>query len=146
MILCETFVTVADESSSQYIYNDVDVVKIWIEPPAGLSMSEWMPEGASIVETNIIRMGDRIGNAIARAYSIKELLDPNRLDRVLTLIRVSFKEPEHIIHLLDRNPRITLLLLFALKQNCKDMNLKEKIIDTERYIHSQLTESNDDRE
>ncbi|MBN2320750.1 MAG: hypothetical protein JXR49_16850 [Acidobacteria bacterium] len=127
-------------------YNDVDVVKSWIEPPAGLSMSEWVPEGASIVEKNIKRSGGSIGEAIARAYSIEELLVPDRLNRVLTLIRLSFKHPGYIIHLEDRNPRITLLLLFALKENCKDMKLKEKIRDTEKYINSQAANLNKNRE
>ena len=141
IITCMVAVTVANESFSQRHYTDIDTVKSWIEPPAGILMREWMPEGASFIEANIARSGDWVGRTIARAYEKEELLDPDRLGRVLSLIRLSFSDPKIIVPIEDKNPRVTMLLLFFLKQECKDIKLHQKIIDAEIYITEQLAKS-----
>jgi hypothetical protein len=141
IIICEGSVSVANESSSG-CYINIATVKSWIEPPAGFSMRRWKPEEASVVEKSIMRSGDSVGFGIARAYPRRrDLLDPDRLDRILTLIRLSFSWPRMIISEEDKSPTVTMLLLFALKQECEDIKLRQKIIDAEIYISEQLVKS-----
>lgn len=137
IIICKASIAVSNESSCG-CYISIDTVKSWIEPPAGIPMKKWYPEGISILETSIIRSGDSIGYAISRAYSRRELRDPDRLDRVLSLMRLSFSAPKIITSEEDKSPTVTMLLLFALKQECEDIGLRQKIIDAEIYINEQL--------
>ena len=141
IIFCTVSITVAGESRLQHQYTDIETVKSWIEPPEVIPMSKWTPEGASFVEISIMRSGDKVGTGIARAYPRADLLYPDRLERVLTLIRLSFSAPEIIVQKEDKNPKFTMLLLFALKHECKDMNLRQRIIDAEMYIDEQLAKS-----
>lgn len=140
IIICQASVAMANESSCG-CYIDIDSIKNLVEPPAGIPMKKWYPEGISFVEKSIRRSGDSIGNGIARAYSREDLLDPDRLDRVLSLICISFSAPGMIIRVEDKNPTVTMLLLFALKQECEDIRLRQRIIDTEIYISEQLVKS-----
>lgn len=134
----------ANDSLSQPKNTDIETVKNWIEPPPGFSMKTWTPEDASPVEKGIVRSGDWLGRTIARAYEIGELLNPDRLDRVLSLMRLSFSYPAVIIPIEDSNPRATMLLLCALKHECKDPNLLQRIVDAEVYIKEQLSKSQKD--
>lgn len=140
IIICQASVAMANESSCG-CYIDIDSIKNMVEPPAGIPMKKWYPEGISIMEDSIIRSGDRIGYGIARAFSRRELRDPDRLDRVLSLMRLSFSEPQMITSPADKTPTVTMLMLFALKQECEDIRLRQKIIDAEIYISEQLVKS-----
>jgi hypothetical protein len=126
-------------ASAPYVRGEA--IRNWIETPKGMPKGHWKPEGSSFIEKGIIRSGDSLARGVVHAYSYKALLDPDRLDRVLTLIRLSFSEPDHIQLKENKNPADTMRLLFALEQDCKDLKLKDKIIDTERYVFSQLAKS-----
>ena len=116
---------------------DSSTVRNWIETPVGFPKGSWHPEGSSFVEKQIYRAGDRFALGVVYAYGLKDLIDPDRLDRVLSLIRLSFSKPELIVHKEDENPAVTMVLLFALEHECQDGQWREKIIDTERYVSSQ---------
>ena len=117
---------------------DANIIRKWIDAPSGFPKGSWFPEGFSFLEKEIYRSGDRVALGIIRAYTLKDLLDPDRLNRILPVMQLSFSQPEFIVRKEDRNPAVTMLLLFALEHDCKEMRLKEIIKDVESYISSQL--------
>ena len=120
-------------------YVDANTIRNWIDGPPGWPKGSWYPEGSSFIEKAIYRSGDGIALGIIHAYPLQDLLDPGRLDRILSIMKLSFSQPEFIVRHEDSRPAVTTLLLFALEYGCKETQLKEKIRDAERYISSQQT-------
>lgn len=112
IIICEASFAVANQSSCG-CYISMDAVKSRVEPPAGIPMKKWYPEGIAILENSISRSGDSIGKGIARVYPRRELRNPDRLERVLSLRRLSFSVPTIITNEEGKTPTVTMLLLFA---------------------------------
>ncbi|HLK08794.1 MAG TPA: hypothetical protein VKV30_12645 [Candidatus Angelobacter sp.] len=106
-------------------------VKIWLQMPPG--STEW----AGIVEKQVDRSGDAVAIGIARTLTPKEMLEPNWLDRILPLIRHSFRNPDFIVVKEDREPRVTLVLLSYLKAEITDENERKRVIDTLQFILQQ---------
>jgi hypothetical protein len=94
--------------------------------------------GSASLHITVYRSGDRIALGIAHAFSRKEMLDPKRLVRILNIVRVSFSRPYDIEREDDKNPAVTMLLLSVLDHDCGDGELKNKIVQTRKYIVSQL--------
>jgi hypothetical protein len=113
---------------------DAKLVRSWVELPSGV------PEGNSFLEKTIYRSGDRIALGIAHGFTWKELLDPDRLPRVLSIIRLSFSRPNSITDREDRDPAVTMLLLSVLGHECKDEALKQNITETKKYVSTQVDE------
>jgi hypothetical protein len=111
---------------------DGKLVRSWVELPLGFA------EGSSFLEKSIYRGGDRIAIGIVQGFTQKELLDSDRLDRVLSLVRLSFSQPRFITRADARNPRVTMLLLYFLEHQFEDKNTQKKIIDTQLYVSSQV--------
>lgn len=119
-------------SSAEDCYDDPKLVRSWVE------LEPWVPEGLSFLEKTVYRSGDGIALGIARAFTQEELLDPGRLSRILSIIRLSFSQPKYIARDQDRTPAVTRLLLSFLEHQCTDKKLKESIVDTEIYVSSQV--------
>jgi len=107
------------------------LVRSWVDLPPG------MPEGLSFLEKAIYRSGDRLAVGIVQGFAEAELIDPKRLDRILSLLRLSFSQPQLITNEDDRSPRVTSLLLRFLQSRLKGTQMEQRIADTEQYIFSQ---------
>jgi hypothetical protein len=129
MCVSPTSLCTPDAAQDHY---DAKLVRSWVELPSGV------PEGSSFLEKTIYRSGDRIALGIAHGFTRNELLDSDRLTRVLSIIRLSFSQPEYIAHHEDRDPAVTMLLLAVLDHECKDEALRQKITETEGYVASQV--------
>jgi len=112
-------------------YYDTRLVRSWIE------LEPSVLEGDAFLGKTIYRSGDRIALGIAHAFSPKELLDPDRLRRILSIVRLSFSRPKYVTRDEDRDPAVTRLLLYFLEQREQDEKLKSLITDTEKYISTQ---------
>jgi hypothetical protein len=123
--------TVDQKPSSEDCCDDPKLVRSWVE------LEPWVPQGLSFLEKTIYRSGDGIALGIARAFTQEELLDSERIGRILSIIRLSFSRPEYIARAEDRTPSVTMLLLSFLELHCADKKLKQSIIDTETYVSSQ---------
>lgn len=124
-----TSLRTTDAAQDKY---DAQLVRSWVELPS------WAPEGSSFLEKTIYRRGDRIALGIAHGFKRNELLDSARLTRVLSILRLSFSQPEFITHHEDRDPAVTMLLLSVLDHECRDETLRQRIAETERYVSSQV--------
>jgi len=107
------------------------LVRSWVDLPPG------MPEGLSFVEKAVYRSGDRIAVGIVQGFTEAELVDPKRLDRILSVLRLSFSQPQLITNEDDRSPRVTSLLLRFLRNELKGTRMEQRIADTEQYVFSQ---------
>jgi hypothetical protein len=124
--------TVDEKPRSKDRYDDPKLVRSWVE------LEPWVPQGLSFLEKTIYRSGDGIALGIARAFTQEELVDPDRLGRILSIIRLSFSQPKYIVRDQVREPAVTNLLLSFLEHQCADKKLKQSIIDTESYVSSQV--------
>jgi hypothetical protein len=113
---------------------DTKLVRSWVE------LQPWALQGNSFVEKAIYRSGDGVSLGIVRAFTPEELLDRERLRRILSIIRLSFSQPRYISREQDREPKVTRLLLFFLQDQCADKKLEESIVDTSTYVSSQLAQ------
>lgn len=139
---CGSIIVRAGDSPSPDCYIEPSMLRKWIETPPGFPKGSWHPEGSSFVEKEIYRSGDRIALGIIHAYARHDLIDPDRLNRILSIMQLSFSQPAFIVRAEDKNPAVTMLLLFALEHDCKEIQEKEKIKSAERYISLQLTKDN----
>jgi hypothetical protein len=112
--------------------DNAKLVRSWVE------LQPWVTQGNSFLEKNIYRNGDGIALGIARAFTQEELLDPDRLGRILSIIRLSFSQPNYIARDQDRRPAVTRLLLVFLENQSADSKTKRSIADAEAYVSSQV--------
>src|ERR1700679_579695 len=112
--------------------DNAKLVRSWVE------LQPEVTQGSSFLEKNIYRDGDRIALGIVRAFTQEELLEPDRLSRILSITRLSFSQPKHIARDQDRKPGVTNLLLAFLEHQCSDATLKRNIADVEVYVSSQV--------
>jgi len=131
MYICASLTWPSDTSAVQDCY-DAKLVRSWVELPP------WIAQGDSFLEKAIYRSGDRIALGIVHAFGRKELLEPDRLSRVLSIIRLSFSQPKYIARDEDRDPVVSMLLLSLLEHECEDKTAKQNIVDTEVYVSSQV--------
>ena len=110
---------------------DSKLVRSWVE------LQTSVPEGNAFLEKTIYRSGDRIALGIVHAFTTKELLDPNRLNRTISIVRLSFSQPKYITRNQDKDPAVTRLLLSFLEYQCQDAKLRKNITDAEEYISTQ---------
>ena len=110
---------------------DSKLVKSWVE------LQPSVLEGNTFLEKSIYRMGDRIALGIVHAFTPRELVDPDRLPRILSIVRLSFSQPKYISRDQDRDPAVTRLLLSFLENQHQDAKLKKSVTDTESYISTQ---------
>ncbi len=113
---------------------DAKLVRSWVE------LEPSVPQGNSFLEKTIYRRGDKIALGVVHGFTQKELLDPARLSRILSIIRLSFSQPKYITRSQDKDPAVTRLLLSFLQHQCEDKELKQKIVDTEIYVSSQVSQ------
>jgi len=106
-------------------------VRSWVELPLG------GPEGITFLERTIYRSGDRIALGIVHGFTQSELLDPVRVRRILSVVRLSFSQPKYITRAEDKDPAVTMLLLSFLESREVDPSLKQTIRDTEDYVSKQ---------
>lgn len=111
---------------------DSKLVRSWVDLPLSV------PEGSTLLEKTIYRSGDRIALGIAHAFTPKELLDPDRLNRIISIVKLSFSQPKYIARDQDKDPAVTRLLLSFLEYQCQDAKLKKNITDAEKYISTQI--------
>jgi hypothetical protein len=130
IVLLSPLPTSAKESAKDYY--DAQSVRSWVELPAGFA------EGNSFLEKYIYRGGDRIALGIVHAFTDEEIMNPERLPKILSIIRLSFSRPTYITRDQDREPAVTKLLLFSLEQRCTDKKLAKDVVDTEIYVQSQV--------
>lgn len=110
---------------------DPKLVRSWVDMPLG------EPEGVWFIEKSVYRSGDRIALGIMQGFTQDELRDSARLEKILALIRLSFSQPSLISYEEDRNPRATLILLYFLEHEFKEGELRQKVLDTEKYVSDQ---------
>jgi hypothetical protein len=128
---------VACFASSSGISNAEDcdnskLVRSWVELQSGAA------QGSSFLEKSIYRRGDGIALGLVRAFTQEELLDPDRLARIISIVRLSFSQPKYIERDQDRKPAVTSLLLAFLENHCADAKLKRNITDAEAYVSAQV--------
>ncbi len=70
-------------------------------------------QGDSFLETAIYRSGDRIALGIVHGFEQKELLEPARLNRILSIIRLSFSRPKYITRGQDKDPAVCLMAVYG---------------------------------
>jgi hypothetical protein len=90
--------------------------------------------GNSWLEKSVYRRGDRIALGIAHGFTTPEILEPARLDRVLAILRLAFSQPEFISEEQDADPALTIMLLSFLERHQSDPDIKQRILETEKYI------------
>lgn len=83
--------------------------------------------GSSWVEKYVHRMGDAMAVALLHAYSDEELLQQDRLIRILPYLEEAFKYRRLITCNENTRPRVTLLLLRSLQERTRDDTLKKQI-------------------
>jgi hypothetical protein len=111
---------------------DAKLVRSWVEHPA------WPLEGLSWFDKTVYRSGDWIALGIVHAFSTREILEPDRAKRIVSLLKLSFSEPEFITQDRDKDPAVTKLLLSFLEDHESDPNIREYIADAEKFITTQL--------
>jgi hypothetical protein len=102
-----------------------------VEMPLG------MPGGIWYLDKNVYRSGDRMALGIVHAYTEEELVNPDRVARIISILRLSFSQPKYITRDEDKNPAVTLLLLEFLESQHEDASLEQSIKDTEDYVSKQ---------
>jgi hypothetical protein len=110
---------------------DSKLVRSWVE------LQPSVPEGNTFLEKAIYRSGDRIALGIVHTFTTEELLDPGRLNRVISIVRLSFSQPKYITRNQDKHPAVTKLLRSFWEYQCKDAKLRKNITDAEEYISMQ---------
>lgn len=108
---------------------NVATVRGWLESPDFNAVL-----GFGSIEKHLWRMGDSIAVAIMHGYSDAELLEPVRLRKVLSIIKVAFSHTTKIGVQEYRDPRITLLMLANLRGKVSDASLKMEIAKLEAYL------------
>jgi hypothetical protein len=111
---------------------DSKLVRSWLEHPA------WPLEGISWFDKTIYRSGDRIALGIVHAFTTTEMVEPDRVKRIVSLLRLSFSKPELIARERDSDPAVTTLLLSFLEQHQSDQSVRESIAAAGRFIATQL--------
>ena len=86
------------------------------------------------VEKYVHRMGDAMGVALLHAYTDEELLQQDRLTRILPYVEEAFKYKRLITCKENRRPRVTLLLLGSLKERTRDDILNRRIGKLEEQL------------
>jgi hypothetical protein len=113
--------------------DDILVIRSWVELPYGIAV------GNSFIEKQIYRAGDSIALAVIQGFSQDELLDKDRIERLLPILEVAFEHPSSITRKPDRKPRATLLLLDFLENRMAEKALKEKIAATKKAISTKAS-------
>ena len=90
--------------------------------------------GNSWVEKYVHRMGDAMAVALLHAYSDEELLQTDRLIRILPYVEEAFRYRRFITCKENRRPRVTLLLLRSLQARTSDDTLKRRIGELEEHL------------
>jgi len=129
-LLCNPGIGVSSATTTLEDPYDVKLVKSWVE------LDPSILEGDSFLEKAIFRRGDRVALAIAYGFRPKQLVEPARVERILSIIRLSFSQPSYITRDQDRDPAVTMLLLSFLKQECNEKELEQQIVNTELYVFS----------
>lgn len=111
---------------------DAKLVRSWVE------LDPLVLQGDTFLEKGIYRSGDRIALGVVHAFTQKELVDPARINRILSITRLSFSQPKYITRSEDKDPAVTRLLLSFLRHQCEDKELIQKIVDTEMYVSAQV--------
>lgn len=108
--------TEAQEKSEDY---SIPIVKNLLQQPQGVS--------TGFSEKQLDRLGDRISIALIKILSEQDLKDPERIRRVLPLIRNAFAAPSVVPVAEDREPKVTMLLLKYWLNEVADSSLKQDI-------------------
>jgi hypothetical protein len=106
-------------------------IKSWLHMPPG--STEWV----GIIEKQVDRAGDKVAIGIARVLTPQEMLEPQWLDRILPLIRHSFRNPQLIVSKEDREPRVTMVLLSYLRAETSDESVRKRVVETQAFILEQ---------
>jgi hypothetical protein len=107
---------------------DSKLTRSWVESdPAFLAGNSWL-------EKSVYRRGDRIALGIAHGFTTPEILEPARLDRVLAILRLAFSQPAFISEEQDADPAVTTMLLSFLERHQSDPDVRQRILETEKYI------------
>ena len=110
------FNTMAQEKKDDY---SIPVVKNLLQQPEGFS--------TGFSDKQLDRLGDRISIALIKIFSEQELKDPQRIRKVLPLIRQAFNAPNVISVAEDKSPKVTMLLLRFWLSEVADTSLKNDI-------------------
>lgn len=128
MCLWGTPLSAQRSTDNDYCY-DPAVIKSWTESPFDL--------GSSFVEKQVYRTGDGVALGIVLTFTPKELTEPDRVRRILSVIKVALSYPDLIVNHQDRDPRATLLLLYYLEHQVRDEPLRRAIVEMEQYVTAQ---------
>jgi hypothetical protein len=90
--------------------------------------------GVSIIEKRVNRLGDRAAIALIRVLEDSDLKNPQKVKRVLQVIRVAFLHPNLITSEEDKKPKFTLLFLEHVGSEVKDSALKREISDLTKFV------------
>lgn len=90
----------------------------------------------SIVEKNIPRCGDKASIALVKLYGDADFSNPKTVGLALALIRDAFSRPQAISTEVDKQPRVTLLLLNYLRQKMlSDVQTRGDIQQTIEFVN-----------
>jgi hypothetical protein len=86
------------------------------------------------VQTHIARMGDQVSIALLKDLSDADLVDPQKVEEFLPVIRDCFSQPQQIELDIDKKPRITLFLLRYVRQAVHDPQVQRDLDETIRFV------------
>jgi len=92
-------------------------------------------------EKIVNRLGDGAAIAIIKIFTAKELVKPENVNQILSIVREAFERPEIVPVEEDRNPRVTNLLLRYLENQTTDSKLKTSIHKTEEFVENRTGEA-----
>jgi hypothetical protein len=86
------------------------------------------------VQTHIQRMGDRVSIALLKDLSDADLIDRQKIEKFLPIIRDCFSQPQLIDVEMDQQPKVTLFLLKYVRQSVYDPQVKRDLDETIRFV------------
>ena len=97
----------------------LQVVRARLRLPAGISLS--------VLEKQLNRLGDGTAVALLKVLDQAELKDPEKIKRLLPLVRESFEAPQIIVVEEDRKPKVTLFFLRYLRDEVEATDVRNEI-------------------
>ncbi|HTC57691.1 MAG TPA: hypothetical protein VK706_14840 [Candidatus Sulfotelmatobacter sp.] len=116
----------------------IKLVKALLEQPEASAVS-WIEKGQH-------RLGDRAAIGLLKSVSEHKLLESPTLVSSLRIMRGAFSAPCLIEVPIDREPSVTLFVLRDMERQVKDESIKQKILETMRFVQqSSSTRCDEDK-
>jgi hypothetical protein len=91
--------------------------------------------GTGFGEKQVNRLGDRVSIALLKILREDELSNPEKVRKLLPLVRTAFLNPKLISITEDRKPKVTVFLLGYLRNKFKDPKLRQEISELMDFVN-----------